>query len=106
MEIIKIEKVQLSNKEFEAFELVKKCLGGIVEASSNPRLRETASSTLIDLYTLDDYIEEVVDEEPTEEYCWEKEYCEDKEVIEEVEEPTEEHCWDERHIPSQFELNP
>lgn len=84
MEIIKIEKIQLSNKEYEAFELVKKCLGGIVEASSNPRLRETASSTLVDFYILEEYIEEVVDEEPTE----------------------EEHCWDERYIPSQFELNP
>ena len=84
MEIIKIEKIKLSNKEYEAFELVKKCVSGIVEASSNPRLRETASSTLIDLYIIDEYVEEVVNEELL----------------------TEEHCWDERHIPSQFELNP
>lgn len=83
MEIIKIEKIKLSNKEYEAFELIKKCLNGIVEASSNPKLRETASSTLVDFYILEEYVEEVVDEEPT-----------------------EEHCWDERHIPSQFELNP
>lgn len=83
MEIIKIEKIQLSNKEYEAFELVKKCLNSIVEASSNPRLRGTASSTLVDFYILEEYVEEVVDEKPT-----------------------EEHCWDERHTPSQFELNP
>ena len=83
MEIIKIEKIKLSNKEYEAFELVKKCLNGIVEASSNLKLRETASSTLVDFYILEEYVEEVVNEEPT-----------------------EEHCWDERHTPSQFELNP
>ena len=84
MEVIKIEKIKLSNKEYEAFELVKKCVSGIVEASSNPRLRETASSTLVDLYIIDEYVEEVVNEELL----------------------TEEHSWDERHIPSQFELNP
>lgn len=112
MEIIKYEKVKFSKKEYEAFEMVEKCLDGLLREAHHPKLCSLVSSILDNLYELDfDFIEantaeEEVEEPTEEEYCWEKEYCEDEEVIEEVEEPTEEHCWDERHIPSQFELNP
>lgn len=89
MELIKIEKIKLSNKEYEAFELVEKCLDGILREAKHPVLCSLATSILDNLYDLDlTFIEVELEEEK-------------------AEEPTEEeHCWDERHIPSQFELNP
>lgn len=96
MELIKIERVKFSKKEYEAFELVEKCLDGILREAKHPVLCSLATSILDNLYDLDlTFIEVELEEEPTNDEPTEKE-----------EEPTEEHCWDERHIPSQFELNP
>ena len=96
MELIKIERVKFSKKEYEAFELVEKCLDGILREAKHPVLCSLATSILDNLYDLDlTFIEVELEEEKAEE------------PTEEEEEPTEEeHCWDERHIPSQFELNP
>ena len=96
MELIKIERVKFSKKEYEAFELVEKCLDGILREAKHPVLCSLATSILDNLYDLDlTFIEVELEEEKVEE------------PTEEEEEPTEEeHCWDERHIPSQFELNP
>lgn len=97
MELIKIERVKFSKKEYEAFELVEKCLDGILREAKHPVLCSLATSILDNLYDLDlTFIEVELEEEPTN----------DEPTEEEEEEPTEEHCWDERHIPSQFELNP
>ena len=97
MELIKIERVKFSKKEYEAFELVEKCLDGILREAKHPVLCSLATSILDNLYDLDlTFIEADLEEEK-------------EEPIEETtnEEPTEEeHCWDERHISSQFELNP
>lgn len=96
MELIKIERVKFSKKEYEAFELVEKCLDGILREAKHPVLCSLATSILDNLYDLDlTFIEVELEEEPTNDEPTEKE-----------EEPTKEHCWDERHIPSQFELNP
>lgn len=95
MEIIKIERVKFSKKEYEAFELVEKCLDGILREAKHPVLCSLATSILDNLYDLDlTFIEVDLEEEKVEEPTAEEE------------EPTEEHCWDERHISSQFELNP
>lgn len=95
MEIIKMEKIKLSKKEYEAFEKVERYLDGILREAHHPKLCSLTTSILDNLYELDlDFIEvdleeeEPVNDEPTEE------------------EEEEEHCWDERYIPSQFELNP
>ena len=87
MEIIKVERIKLSKKESDAFELVERCLDGLLREAQHPALCSLATSILDNLYDLDHNFIELEEEE-------------------EVEEPTEEHCWDERHIPSQFELNP
>lgn len=95
MEIIKIERVKFSKKEYEAFELVEKCLDGILREAKHPVLCSLTTSILDNLYDLDlTFIEVDLEEEKVEEPTAEEE------------EQTEEHCWDERHIPSQFELNP
>lgn len=87
MDIIKYEKIKFSKKEYEAFEMVEKCLDSLLREAHHPKLCSLATSLLDDLYELDlDFIEVDFEEEK-------------------AEEPTEEHCWDERHIPSQFELN-
>lgn len=92
MELIKIERVKFSKKEYEAFELVEKCLDGILREAKHPVLCSLATSILDNLYDLDlTFIEVELEEEKAEEP---------------TEEEEEEHCWDERHIPSQFELNP
>lgn len=98
MEIIKIEKVKFSKKEYEAFEMVERCLDGLLREAQHPKLCSLATSILDNLYELDfDFIEANTAEEEVEEPTKEEE---------ELTEEEEEHCWDERHIPSQFELNP
>ena len=92
MELIKIERVKFSKKEYEAFELVEKCLDGILREAKHPVLCSLATSILDNLYDLDlTFIEVELEEEKAEEP---------------TEEEKEEHSWDERHITSQFELNP
>lgn len=100
MEIIKYEKVKFSKKEYEAFEMVERCLDGLLREAHHPKLCSLTSSILDNLYELDfDFIEADTAEEEVEEPTKEEGEPTEEEVI-------EEHCWDERHIPSQFELNP
>ena len=93
MELIFTEKIKLSEKERKAFDLVHNCCSSIMKECRNYEnsiVAENVFNAISDFYDMMDD-----DKEPTEEeYCWEAEYCE------------EEHCWDERHIPTQFELNP
>lgn len=88
MELIFTEKIKLSEKERKAFDLVNNCCLSIMRECKyheNSIAAENVFNAISDFY-------DIMDDD--EEYCWEAEYCE------------EEHCWDERHIPTQFELNP
>ena len=81
MELIFTEKIKLSEKERKAFDLVSNCCLSIMrecKKHENHIAAENVFNAISDFYDMMDDDEE------------------------ELAEP----CWDERHIPTQFELNP
>lgn len=82
MEIVLTEKIKLSDKEYKAFTLVEQCCHSVMRESKdteNCNIANVLFNAICDFYGMMEDIEG---------------------------EPTEEHSWDERHIPTQYELNP
>ena len=81
MELIFTEKIKLSEKERKAFDLVYNCCSSIMKECRNYENSIVAEN-------LCGAINDFFDTMETDEIC------------------ENEPCWDERHIPTQFELNP
>lgn len=61
MTIIKMEKITLSQKEYDALELAMKICSGLQREASDPFLKASATRALSDFDTIYRYVEEVAD---------------------------------------------